>query len=85
MEERSKDILMLLQLMFVLLIIIFGVYAKVVGNYDLVPLIIIFVSGMLFITGLQGYNRTGRLSWRFLSLVSLVMFLSVIVDVMLIS
>lgn len=85
MEEKKFDLLMLLQIVFAFLVIVFGVYCKIVGDYTLLPLVFIFMSGMLFITGLREYDRTGKVFWRILSLGGIIFFLTIVIDAMLIS
>lgn len=85
MEEKKFDTLIILQIIFAFLVIVFGVYCKIADDYSLLPLVLIFMSGMIFVTGLREYDRTGKSFWRILSLGGVLFFLSIVIDAMLIN
>ncbi|WP_399628593.1 DUF3953 domain-containing protein [Sporosarcina sp. SG10008] len=80
MEEKKFDILLIFQIIIAILVLITGVYSKVTENYNLSPLMLIFISIMLFTIGLREYKRTQSLLWRIFSLGSLLLLLFVVVD-----
>ena len=63
MEEKKFDILMLFQIIFAILVMLIGIYAKGTDNYNLLPLMLILLSITLLIAGLREYKRTRNLLW----------------------
>ncbi|MFJ8462070.1 DUF3953 domain-containing protein [Lysinibacillus xylanilyticus] len=63
MERKKFEILMLFQLIFAVLVMLIGIYSKVTENYNLLPLMLILLSIMLFIMGLREYKRTQSFLW----------------------
>ena len=63
MKEKKFDILMLFQLIFTVLVMLIGIYAKGTDNYNLLPLMLILLSITLLIAGLREYKRTRNLLW----------------------
>ena len=63
MEEKKFDILKLFQLIFALSGMLIAVYSYVTENYDLAPVILIFLSLMYLVIGLREYKRTKNLQW----------------------
>ncbi|MCK1999647.1 DUF3953 domain-containing protein [Psychrobacillus psychrodurans] len=83
MEEKKFDILMLFQIIFVILVILIGIYGKVTENYNLLPLMLILLSITLLIMGLREYKRTKSLLWGiFLLCTSLYILFSVVEGIM---
>ncbi|MCZ8532585.1 DUF3953 domain-containing protein [Psychrobacillus psychrodurans] len=79
MEEKKFDILMLYQIIFVILVMLIGIYGKVTENYNLLPLMLILLSITLLIMGLREYKRTKSLLWGiFLLCTSLYILFSVV-------
>ena len=77
MEEKKFDILMLFQIIFAILVMLIGIYGKVTENYNLLPLMLIFLSVMLLIMGLREYKRTKNLLWGiFILCISLYILIS---------
>ena len=68
MEEKKFDILMFFQIIFVILVMLIGIYGKVTENYNLLPLMLILLSITLLIMGLREYKRTKSLLWGILLL-----------------
>ncbi|MEK5147966.1 DUF3953 domain-containing protein [Psychrobacillus sp. FSL K6-4615] len=83
MEEKKFDILMLFQIIFVILVILIGIYGKVTENYNLLPLMLILLSITLLIMGLREYKRTKSLLWGiFLLCTSVYILFSVVEGIM---
>lgn len=83
MEEKKFDILMLFQIIFVILVMLIGIYGKVTENYNLLPLMLILLSITLLIMGLREYKRTKSLLWGiFLLCTSLYILFSVFEGIM---
>ena len=83
MEEKKFDILMLFQIIFIILVMLIGIYGKVTENYNLLPLILILLSITLLIMGLREYKRTKSLLWGiFLLCISLYILFSVVKGIM---
>ena len=83
MEEKKFDILMLFQIIFVILVMLIGIYGKVTENYNLLPLMLILLSITLLIMGLREYKRTKSLLWGiFLLCISLYILFSVVKGIM---
>ncbi|MGA3676136.1 DUF3953 domain-containing protein [Lysinibacillus agricola] len=68
MEGKKFEILMLFQLIFAVLVMLIGIYSKVTENYNLLPLMLILLSIMLFIMGLREYKRTQSFLWGIICL-----------------
>ena len=83
MEEKKFDILMLFQIIFVILVMLIGIYGKVTENYNLLPLMLILLSITLLVMGLREYKRTKSLLWGiFLLCTSLYILFSVVEGIM---
>jgi len=83
MEEKKFDILMLFQIIFAILVMLIGIYGKVTENYNLLPLMLIFLSITLLIMGLREYKRTKNLLWGiFILCTSLYILISAIEGIM---
>ncbi|WP_427138844.1 DUF3953 domain-containing protein [Psychrobacillus psychrodurans] len=83
MEEKKFDILMLFQIIFVIFVMLIGIYGKVTENYNLLPLMLILLSITLLIMGLREYKRTKSLLWGiFLLCTSLYILFSVVEGIM---
>ncbi|PUB05081.1 DUF3953 domain-containing protein [Paenisporosarcina sp. OV554] len=63
MEEKKFDTLMLFQIIFAILVMLISIHGMVTENYNLQPLMSIFMSVMLLIIGLREYKRTQSLLW----------------------
>jgi len=83
MEEKKFDILKLFQIIFVILVMLIGIYGKVTENYNLLPLMLILLSITLLVMGLREYKRTKSLLWGiFLLCTSLYILFSVVEGIM---
>ncbi|MER2078669.1 DUF3953 domain-containing protein [Psychrobacillus psychrotolerans] len=79
MEEKKFNILMLFQIVFAILVMLFSIYSKVTENYNLLPLTLILMSVLFLIIGVREYKRTQSLVWGIFYLcISLIIFFSVI-------
>ena len=63
MAEKKFDILMLFQIIFAILVMLISIYGSVSENYNLLPLMFIFMSAMFISIGLREYKRTKNLLW----------------------
>lgn len=54
---------MVLQLFSAMLGVTMGIYVRITENYDLLPFMLIFLSGMLILMGLREYKRSKNLLW----------------------
>ena len=83
MKEKRIGILKLFQLIFAVLVMIIGVYGKVTENYNILPLMLILLSVMFILIGLQEYKRTKSLLWGIVYLcISLFILASVVEGIM---
>lgn len=63
MKIKKFDLLMALQLLFAMLVVVMGIYGNISENYDLLPLMLIFLSGLLMLMGLREYKKSKNLLW----------------------
>ena len=83
MKEKKFDILMIFQLIFAVLVMLIGIYGKVTGNYNLLPLMLILLSVTLLIMGIREYKRTKSLLWGiFILCTSLYILISAVEGIM---
>ena len=79
MTEKKFDILMLFQMIFAIIVLLIGIYGKVSENFNLLPLMFIFLSAMYIIIGLREYKRTKSLLWGiFYFCISLIILFSLV-------
>ena len=60
MKIKKFDLLMALQLLFAMLVVVMGIYGNITENYDLLPLMLIFLSGLLMLMGLREYKKSKK-------------------------
>jgi len=63
MKIKKFDLLMALQLFSAMFGLAMGIYMRITENYELLPLMLIFLSGMLILMGLREYRKSKNLFW----------------------
>jgi len=66
MKIKRFDLLMVLQLFSAMFVLAMGIYVRITESYELLPLMLIFLSGMLILMGLREYKKSKNLLWAIL-------------------
>lgn len=63
MKINRFDLLMVIQLFSAMFVLAMGIYVRITESYELLPLMLIFLSGMLILMGLREYRKSKNLLW----------------------